>query len=62
MPHIGRILDSTTMWQTLKNLFEQQNGTKRLHFKTKFTNLQLEEGKSVIDFSEAIERHHQLIG
>jgi hypothetical protein len=38
------------MWQTLKNLFKQRNGTKRLHFKIKLTNLQLEEGKSMIDF------------
>ncbi len=39
MPHIARILDRATMWQTLKNLFEQRNGAKPLHLMTKLTNL-----------------------
>jgi hypothetical protein len=44
VPHIAKILDPTTMWQTLKNLFEQQNGTMHLHFKIKLTNFRLKEG------------------
>jgi hypothetical protein len=52
VPHIAKILDLVTMWQTLKNLFEQWSGPKRLHLKINLTNLQLEERKSVINFQK----------
>ncbi len=39
VPHIVKILNLATMWQTLKNLFEQRSGTMRLHLKIKLTNL-----------------------
>jgi hypothetical protein len=39
VPHIVKILNLATMWQTLKNLFEQRSGTMHLHLKIKLTNL-----------------------
>jgi hypothetical protein len=38
VPHIVGILDLAIMWQTLKNLFEQQNRVRSQHLRTKLTN------------------------
>lgn len=46
MPHIVGILDPTTMWQTLKKLFEQRSGARHLHLKNKLTNFRLRKGNS----------------
>ncbi len=47
VPHIVGILDLATMWQTLKNLFEQRSGARCLHFRTKLTHFLLKERKFV---------------
>jgi hypothetical protein len=54
MPYIARILDPTTMWQTLKNSIKQQSGARCLHLKTKLTNFLLKERKFVINFMKQL--------